>query len=272
MKLNQIIVLGCGTSTGVPTLGCDCKVCASTDMKNKRFRSSILMQTSTQKNIIIDTTPDMRSQLLKNKIRSIDAAIITHEHADHTHGIDDLRPLCFYHNSQIPVYTNEVCATLLRDKFPYIFQRETFFKDKKILGGGIPKLELKVVARTQEIEGIKFTFFELPHGHTKTLAVISEKFAYIVDCATIPKNVVSFLKEQKLDLLIIDCLRTKVHDTHLNLEKSLNYIKEIRPKKAGLTHMSHEFDYHQLARELKELPELKDIDIFPLYDEQILTL
>ena len=163
----------------------------------------------------------------------------------------------------------------MRDKFPYIFQTETFFKNKKILGGGIPKLNLKVVSRTQEIEGLEFTFFELPHGHTKTLAVISNNFAYVVDCATIPKKIVSFLKEQKLDLLIIDCLRTKAHDTHLNLEKSLEYIKEIKPKRAALTHMSHEFDYQQFSKELKKLRELKefeDIDIFPLHDEQILSL
>lgn len=269
MKINQIIVLGSGTSTGVPTLGCECEVCLSTDTKNKRFRSSIILQTNAGKNIIIDTTPDMRSQLLNSNIKLIDAAIITHEHADHTHGIDDLRPFCFLHKKQIPIYTSEECAKVLRDKFPYIFQRNEFFKNKKILGGGIPKLSLKVVTRTVTIEKIDFTFYELPHGHTKTLAVITNNFAYIVDCSSIPKQVISHLKELSIDLLIIDCLRTRQHDTHLNLEQSLSYINEIRPKRARLTHLSHEFDFHSFSEQLKNLT---DLDVLPLYDQQVLTL
>ena len=273
MNLNQIIVLGCGTSTGVPTLGCNCQVCTSQEEKNKRFRSSILLQTCNQKNIIIDTTPDMRTQLLNNNITFIDAAIITHEHADHTHGIDDLRPFCFSHKSQIPVYTNEECGKTLSDKFPYIFKRESFFKNKKILGGGIPKLNLEIISQSMEIEGVKFEFYELPHGHTKTLAVSTEKFAYIVDCSSIPHSLVTHLKELELDLLIIDCLRTKVHDTHLNLEKSLSYIQDIQPKRAGLTHMSHEFDYYPFATEVQKLTtHLKDTEVFPLYDQQVLTI
>lgn len=265
MKLNEIIILGTGTSTGVPTVGCKCAVCLSQDKKNKRLRTSIVLKTSAQKQILVDTTPDLRTQLLNNNIDYIDSAIITHEHADHTHGIDDLRPFCFNYKPQLPVYTSDICADVLEDKFPYIFKRDEFFKDKKILGGGIPKLDLYRLAATQEIEDLEFTFFELPHGHTKTLGFYTDGFAYIVDCASIPKKVVSFLKEKNLELLIIDCLRSKPHNTHLNLDQSIKYIQAIAPKSARLTHLSHEFD-HQTFNE--QLSNDYSIDIQALYDEQ----
>jgi phosphoribosyl 1,2-cyclic phosphate phosphodiesterase len=268
MELNQIIVLGTGTSTGVPTLGCTCQVCNSPDPKNKRMRSSILIKTSQDKHIIIDTTPDMRTQLLNNNISYVDAAIITHEHADHTHGIDDLRPFCFFHKSEIPVYTNEECAELMRHKFPYIFKVDQFFKNKKILGGGIPRLKLFELARKEEIEGLEFEFFQLPHGHTTTTGFTTGKFAYIIDCAHIPDDVIQLLKEKELDLLIIDCLRTKPHETHLNLEKSLKYIDAIAPKEAGLIHMSHEFDHQTFSEQLTSMSTHK---VFPLYDGQQLS-
>lgn len=265
MKLNEIIILGSGTSTGVPTLGCKCSVCTSNKTKNKRLRSSILLKTSEAKHIIIDTTPDLRTQLLNNSIDYIDAAIITHEHADHTHGIDDLRPFCFYHRPQIPVYTSDECAKLLEVKFPYIFKRDEFFKNKKILGGGIPRLDLVRVGLQETIENLDFTFFELPHGHTNTIGFYVDKFAYIVDCASIPKKIIEFLKNQELELLIIDCLRTKPHDTHLNLEQSLSYIEKINPKMARLTHLSHEFEHDEFSNKLRRESML---NILPLFDGQ----
>lgn len=268
MKLNEIIILGSGTSTGVPTLGCKCDICISLDKKNKRLRTSILIKTNQKKHILIDTTPDLRTQLLNNQIDYIDAAIITHEHADHTHGIDDLRPFCFFYKPQIPVYTSNICADILETKFPYIFKRDEFFKNKKILGGGIPKLDLIRVGRDESIEGLDFTFFELPHGHTKTLGFYTDGFAYIVDCGSIPKKVISFLKEKNLKLLIIDCLRTKPHDTHLNLDQSLKYIEQIVPEKAGLIHLSHEFEHTEFS---DALCSKISIDVFPLYDEQVIT-
>ncbi|MFW5887932.1 MAG: MBL fold metallo-hydrolase, partial [Bacteriovoracia bacterium] len=136
--MNQLTILGSGTSTGIPMLGCDCPICSTTDQKpkNKRFRTSVLITTSKGHKIIIDTPPDLRSQLLKNKVDTIDAAIITHEHADHVHGIDDLRPFCFGNpRKEIPVFTNPTTAIDLTARFPYIFQRQQFFsKNKPILG------------------------------------------------------------------------------------------------------------------------------------------
>src|SRR5690554_1080845 len=118
---NQVIALGTGTSTGIPMLGCKCEVCLSNNPKNRRFRTSIALHTAGGKTIIVDTGPDLRSQLLANKIDRCDAAIVTHEHADHTHGIDDLRPLSFETGRAVPLHTSQKCAQLLRKKFPYIF-------------------------------------------------------------------------------------------------------------------------------------------------------
>ena len=267
-NINLVYILGTGTSTGVPTLGCQCDVCSSTDSKNKRFRSSICINFKDGKNILIDTTTDLRSQLLDNNIKDIDAAVITHEHADHTHGIDDLRPFCFYRNHPIPVYTSQNCGDVLKEKYPYIFKRDEVFKDKKILGGGIPKLDLYIVKeKITKILDYDFHFFELEHGHTKTLGFRVDKMAYIIDCNEVPESLLRELKAQNLDLLIIDCLRTKPHSTHLHLDLSIKYAKLIGARQTGLTHLSHEFDHKTLTQQLIDqgMPE-----IFPLYDTQVL--
>jgi phosphoribosyl 1,2-cyclic phosphate phosphodiesterase len=264
-NINHITVLGTGTSTGVPTLGCSCAVCTSPLMQNKRFRSSILIETISKKNILIDATPDLRTQLLVNQIGDIDAAVITHEHADHTHGIDDLRPFCFHKKHPIPVFTSENCAEVLKIKFPYIFEREKVFKDKKILGGGIPKLDLFVVDQTQTICDLNFNFFKLPHGHTESLSFHTQDFAYIIDCNSIAADIIAKLASLKLKWLIIDCLRTAPHETHLHLDLSLSYAQKIAAQNTGLIHLSHEFDHFQLCQKLDAL-KLKTVR--PLYDGQ----
>ncbi|MFP5386337.1 MAG: MBL fold metallo-hydrolase [Bacteriovoracia bacterium] len=250
--MNKITILGSGTSTGVPILGCNCKVCQSTEPRNKRFRSSAILELKDQKRILIDTTPDLRTQLLNNKIDQLDAVIITHDHADHTHGMDDLRPFGFKKESSLPVYTSESAAKDLTRKFPYIFDSNNYFKDKKILGGGIPLLELQTVGEGKEkILGEEIDFLQLPHGHEDTLGILHSKMAYIIDCREIPLTSLKKLSDARLDLLIIDCLRPLPHQTHLHLELTLQYIAEIRPKNAVLTHMSHEWDYLDLTRELR---------------------
>lgn len=267
-NINLVYILGSGTSSGVPTLGCQCEVCVSKETKNKRFRSSICINLKDGRNILVDTSTDLRSQILNNDITNIEAAIITHEHADHTHGIDDLRPFCFNREEPIPVYTSKICGDILKNKFPYIFKRKEHFKDKKILGGGIPKLDLHIVeVGKSKILDCDFHFYLLKHGHTKTLGFRVEKMAYIIDCQEIPQVVLDDLKDQKLDLLIIDCLRTKKHSTHLHLDLTLKYAKYIGAKKTGLTHLSHDFDHYKLAKKVAEIPEQ---NIFPLYDTQVL--
>ncbi len=254
-QVKSLTILGSGTSTGIPMLGCNCSVCKSNDLKNKRLRTSFLITTVDQKNIIVDTGPDLRTQLLNNKITNIDSAIITHSHADHVHGIDDLRPFCFGPPKRsIPIYTNELTAKDLKKRFSYIFD-ETYHQNRPILGGGIPKLHLENVTTdfsANNIDGVDFHFCELPHGHTKSLMLYFSKIAIAIDCQEIPEQTIKYLKNKSLELLIIDCVKEGQHKTHLTLDQTLHYIEEIKPKRAILVHMGHQLDHFELDRKVKE--------------------
>jgi phosphoribosyl 1,2-cyclic phosphate phosphodiesterase len=263
--MNKITILGSGTSTGVPILGCKCAVCKSTDQRNKRLRTSAFIETASGKKILIDASPDLRTQLLRHNFDDVDAAIITHDHADHVHGIDDLRPFCFTKESPIPVYADEYTCRSLSTKFAYIFERHKVFAEKPILGGGIPKLDLNTVESEAVIQGEKFLFQSLPHGHARTLGIIHQKMGYIVDCQEVPESAQQVFRDAKLEILIIDCLREKPHQTHLHLDLTLEYIKNIGPKTAVLTHMAHEWDYVDLLTQL-ERRGIKNV--FPAIDGQ----
>lgn len=263
-KKTKITALGTGTSTGIPQVGCSCLVCSSLDHRDQRMRSSIFIETKNGKNILVDTSPDLRTQLLTNKISALDFVIITHDHADHLHGIDDIRPFCFGPPMrEIPVYTNETTKELMTEKFPYIFKR----RDLPLIGGGIPLLNLEAVELEKNItlHGENFFFFNYPHGHGVTMGFIHDEFAYIVDCFELPDHIVKILKEKKLKLLILDCLQRKPHKTHLTVEKSFNYIKEIAPEKTGLIHIAHDLSHSVLLDLAKK--EFGDA-VFPLYDGQ----
>ncbi len=270
---NKITILGSGTSTGVPMLGCSCPICLSKNPKDKRYRTSFVIHTAHGKNILIDTTPDMRSQLLENRIKNIDTAIITHEHADHLHGIDDLRPFCFTPNHHtIPIHTSKICGQVMRERYPYIFHWEKFYnKDKPIIGGGIPRLDLELIDVPKKgfikktIEGLEFHFFLLPHGYGETMGFMQGKFAYLVDCHFVPDHIIKFLNKQKLDLLMIDCTQEEKHESHLTIETSFSYIKAIRPKRAGLIHMNHFLAHNELSKTCKKH---FSYPVGPLYDRQ----
>lgn len=262
--LNKITILGTGTSTGIPMLGCSCIVCTSLDHRDQRLRTSIYFETKKNQKILVDTSPDLRTQLLNNKISAIDSVIITHDHADHIHGIDDLRPFCFGPpEKSIPLYLNDETNESLKVRFPYIFQTSK----KPILGGGIPKLNSQVVEleKNVSIGGEDFFFFNYPHGHSVTMGFIHDDFAYIVDCMELPERIIEVLKARKLSLLILDCLQRKAHTTHLTVEKSFDYIRRINPQKTGLIHVGHDLSH----RELMDLAckEFGD-KVFPLYDGQ----
>lgn len=250
--MNKITLLGTGTSTGVPILGCNCHVCRSRDVRNKRLRTAALIEAKTGKKILLDVPPDIRTQLLRENVSSLDAVIITHDHADHTHGMDDLRPFGFLSGNPISVYAAPDAASDLRRKFRYIFERESYFKDKAILGGGIPLLDLEEVGPGPHIFAEEsFELIPLPHGHEDTYGILHGKCAYIVDCREIPEKISDRLRDAQLEVLIIDCLRMKKHSTHLHLELSLEYIEKIRPKLAVLTHLGHEMEHLELLHELK---------------------
>lgn len=264
---NTITIMGSGTSTGVPLVGCKCSVCTSLDHRDQRLRTSLFIETKKGQRIIVDTGPDLRTQLLKNKISAIDFAIITHEHADHLHGIDDLRPFSFGPPvKEIPVFTNAPTKAFIEERYPYIFKAAS----RPSIGGGVPRLNIQSVEmeKTTVINGEEFFFFSYPHGYGVTMGFIHDTFAYVVDCLELPDHLVKILNEKKLKLLIIDCLQRNPHQTHLTVEKSFNYIKEIKPERAGLIHMSHDLSH----RGLSDLAEAQfGKNVFPLYDQLKLT-
>lgn len=260
MKKKCITVLGSGTSTGVPIPTCRCDVCTSTDPRDKRLRTSILIETEGDKTILIDTTPDLRQQLLRTETQKVDATIITHAHADHLHGIDDLRPYSFNVES-LPVYTYSECAEEISERFGYAFDL-----DKPKIGGGAPKLTLNTVpinTKTQ-IADLNFEFFLLPHGRGETLAFIAENMGYIIDCHEVPDEVVEKFRAADLELLLIDCLRPKPHQTHLHFDAAVSYAQKIGAKQTGLIHMSHHFSHVQLENWVKDQNASA---IFPVYDQ-----
>lgn len=260
---NSLIILGSGTSTGIPLVACQCHVCTSLDHRDVRLRTSVLLQTKNNKNILVDTSPDLRTQMLNNKICALDAIIITHEHADHLHGLDDVRPFCFLKpNHSIPVYTNLSTKNIIETRFHYIFNHA-----KPPIGGGLPKISLHEVPLLQEVKILDeiFIFFNYPHGHGETMGFIHDKMAYVVDCMVLPDEIKNLLKKAKLDLLVIDCLQRKEHTTHLSVEKSFELIHYIDPKSAGLIHMGHDLSHRVLGTLAKN--QFKNKNVFPVYDQ-----
>lgn len=267
---NKITILGSGTSTGIPTLGCECAICKSPNPKNKRFRTSIYLETTNKKSILIDTTPDLRSQLLQNYISNIDAAIITHDHADHVHGIDDLRPFCFKTKQSIPIFTTDIYIEQLTARFPYIFQSDKIYtEDRPVIGGGIPRLHLEKIIPNQDasIIGEPFKFFYVPHGYFQTLCFIHGKFGYITDCHEIPDHVLNEFINAKLEILILDCVKRRPHKTHLSLDKSCFYLEKIAANFTGLIHMAHDFEHEEFTLEMNQKYGKK---VAPLFDTQTL--
>ncbi len=246
-------------------MNCFCSVCQSSNSKNQRTRASIFISTARGKKFLIDTSPDLRMQYLKNKLSPPDGVFITHDHADHLHGIDDLRPFSFRQKA-MDLYTSTETANLIKERFSYIFAQ----KNQKV-GGGIPLIDMHEVSIGEEEiieESESFLFYLLPHHHTKTLGIVHEKkMAYFIDCNSIPTKTLNALKSFNLELLIIDCVRRAPHQTHLNLDKALQYANEIQAKKTVFTHLSHDFDHQELSNELKKY----DSTFFPAYDGQLIS-
>ena len=245
----KVTILGCATSTGVPIIGCPCPVCTSGNPKNKRTRCSVFIQ-SKDKNILIDSSTDLRFQALRHGITRLDAVLYTHSHADHTHGIDDLRTFNFINDMVIPCYGNELTINNLKNNFGYIF-------DGVYSVGGKPKLELNIVENDFSFEGINITPVEISHASWMILGYRIGNFAYLTDCSGIPPD--SMDKLEGLDLLILSALRYREHPAHFNIEQAVDMAEKLKPRLTVLTHMGHEVDYDTL---LNELPD----NIVPAYD------
>lgn len=232
----EILILGSGTSHGVPMIGCDCAVCRSADPRNQRTRASILIRAEGL-NLLVDTAPELRLQAVRECLDRVDAVLFTHDHADHLHGIDDLRAFCERHRLLIPLYGDERTLTEIRRRWPYMFQDPEFTQRHL----NVARLALCPVAAPFTIEGVEITPIPLLHGAAQILGYRIGRFAYLTDCSEIPETSIPLLRD--LDTLVIDGLRPRPHTTHFSLGQACLTVARLRPRQAFLTHLTHNVDH-----------------------------
>lgn len=229
----KITVLGSGTSTGVPMVGCRCPVCASGDPRDKRTRASIVVEIA-DRYILVDTSTDLRKQAIREQLPHIDAVLFTHSHADHIHGIDDLRGFHFIHKRVIPCYGSaETMATIARN-FAYIFQGQAS-------AGYAPLLEPHVVSGPFTLFDTTIVPIPLLHGEMPATGYRFGDVAYLTDCSRIPTDSLPLLTG--LRILIIDALRYTPHENHFNIAGALDVVARLKPERAIFTHLTHEVPY-----------------------------
>ena len=255
MSKTQVTILGCGSSLGVPRIDNYWGNADKNNYKNCRTRCSLFIKYRNL-SIIIDTSPDIKQQLLANKIRKIDAVIYTHEHADQTHGINELRPFYWISKKKIPTYSDSKTSKYLLKSFEYLFKRKSKFY-KPILNNKIIEKEFFI---KKKFNVIKFIPIKVKHGDIYANGYRFNDIAYISDCSSIPENSLKKLKDIKL--LIIDCLKFKKHKTHLNFNQCINYINIIKPKKTILTNLHSDIDYSACKKKINKISK----NIFIAYD------
>ena len=237
----QILMLGVGSSAGTPMLGCNCGTCTSADARNNRTRCSSLITLDNGKIIIIDTGPDLRLQALRAGLTHLDAVLYTHTHADHIHGIDDLRAFCQIQRAQIPLYGSHETVSHIADKFGYTLREPSNFWD-------LPVLKAIAVYEPFNLFGQTIIPIPLKHGNSDIFGYRIGDIAYLTDVSSIPES--SLLLLQGLKVLLLDCLRLSTHYTHINLEQSLDYAGQIGAESTYLIHMTHELEYTSLSAKL----------------------
>jgi phosphoribosyl 1,2-cyclic phosphate phosphodiesterase len=230
----QLTMLGVGSSAGTPVVGCSCATCLSNDSRNKRTRCSSIITLDSGENILIDTGPDLRSQVLRENIKRIDAVLYTHTHADHLHGIDDLRAFCQIQRSQIPLYAKQDAVVHITQKFGYVLREPSNFWD-------LPVFRI-------DLFGTRIIPIPVMHGRSHIFGYRIGNIAYLTDVSEIPDS--SFALLEGLQIILLDCLRDQSHPTHVNFEQSLMYVGRIKAKQSYMIHMTHELEYASLAKRL----------------------
>ena len=235
LRALKVTFLGTGTSQGIPVIGSNHPVCRSSDPKDKRLRVSVLVQVD-ELNIVVDCGPDFRQQMLANQVEKLDAILFTHEHSDHTVGLDDIRPY-FFKQGDIPIYAHQRVMSSLQKRFDYIFDSENKYP-------GAPSVQEHVITNTPfKVKGITVTPIEVMHNRVQVFGFRLQDFAYITDAKIIEDEEADKLKG--VDVLVVNALRKEPHHSHFNLEEALNFIDKIKPKKAFLTHISHMLGFHE---------------------------
>jgi len=240
----RITFLGTGTSVGVPSVGCECATCISDDPRDKRLRTSVLVEHQ-DRNILIDASTDFRQQALRIGLKHIAAILFTHSHADHCFGLDDARPIMF-RDGAIPVFATDVTWQGLRRIYAYAFDPSPY--------PGVPQIETHRIEGDFELFGLNVIPLTVIHGQLPVTAFRIGDFAYVTDCNLIPEETCARL--MGLDLLVIDALRFKKHPTHMTLDQSLDYVERLKPRRALLTHISHDIKHAETSDHLPENVEI----------------
>lgn len=232
-------MLGVGSSAGTPVIGCSCKTCISQNSRNNRTRCSAALLMPGGEVVLIDTGPDLRNQCLREGITRVDAVLYTHTHADHLHGIDDLRAFCQLQRNQIPLYGNQDAMDHIANKFTYAIREPGQWWD-------LPVLSVNQVESQFTLSGMTIKPIPVTHGRIGIWGYRIGNLAYITDVSEIPES--SFELLHDLDFLLLDCLRYQPHFSHIHLEKSLAYASRIGAKNTYLIHMTHEMEYDELTQ------------------------
>lgn len=253
----KVYFLGTGTSQGIPIIGSDHEVCKSADSKDKRLRVSVWIAWDNH-SYVIDCGPDFRQQMLTSNCKKVDGILFTHEHADHTAGLDDIRPFNF-RQGVMPVYAHKRVIENLKKRFDYIFETENRYP-------GAPSVKTIEVENDQPFSiGDKMAIpVNVMHGNLQVFGYRIDDFAYLTDVKTIDEIEVNKLKDLKV--LVVNALREELHDSHFNLQEALDFIALVKPQKAYITHISHILGFHEIVQ--KELPE----NVFLAYDNLEITI